>query len=80
MINNNEQDRIDMAEEISEIRLSGKVNMYDRKEVINELFALGYDYTAEYLEENKEDYINLLKLRGEEYQRHVIRQLKEEFK
>lgn len=65
MINNNKEDREDMAKEIAEVRRTGKTNMFDRIAVIEILYDLGYDYTAEYLEENKEDYLDLLKLSGE---------------
>lgn len=59
------EDIIEMAQEIAEVRKTGVVNMYDRGGVINVLEVLGYDYTADYIKENKEDYIKLLKLSGD---------------
>jgi len=61
MINNCIEDRIDIAKEIAEVRKSGLVNMFDRFGV---LMDLGYDYAAEYIEKNRMDYLELLKLSG----------------
>lgn len=66
MINNNQEDRKEMAHEIAEVRRTGRTNMFDRRAVIEILYELGHDYTAEYLEENKDDYFDLLKLSGED--------------
>lgn len=65
MINNNKEDRNCMAKEIAEVRRTGRTNMFDRITVIEILYQLGYDFTAEYLEENKGDYMSLLELSGE---------------
>lgn len=65
MINNYEQDRIEMAKEIAEVRKTGAVNMFDRRSVIDILESLGYDFTAEYISENKNDYLALLEKSGE---------------
>lgn len=62
MINTNNDDRIEMAQEIAEIRNSSKTNMFDRQAVIDLLYENGYDFTAEYIIENKDDYLELLKL------------------
>lgn len=65
MVNNCQEDRIEMAQEIAKVRESGLTNMFDRNRVIEILYAMGHDYTAEYLEENKNDYMSLLELSGE---------------
>lgn len=46
--------------EIAEIRRSGWCNMYSVEAVINALYELGCDYTAEFISENKEYYLETL--------------------
>lgn len=63
--NNNQEDRIEMAQELAEVRGTGLVNMMDRKGVIDVLYSMGHDFSAEYLEDNKSDYMELLVLSGQ---------------
>ncbi|BAO04977.1 uncharacterized protein CBO05P1_258 [Clostridium botulinum B str. Osaka05] len=65
MINNCKEDRLEMAKEIAEVRKTGETNMLIRSNVINILYSLGYDFTADYIQNERTDYINLLKLSGD---------------
>lgn len=60
----NKENKIEMVQEIAEVRRTGLTNMFDRNSVIDMLYTMGYDYTAEYLEENKREYMDLLKMSG----------------
>jgi chorismate mutase len=60
----NNDDRIEMAKEIAEVRKTGMTNMFDRSSVIEILRDLGHDDTAEYLRDNRDEYMELLKLSG----------------
>lgn len=64
-INHNEEDRIEMAKEIAEVRRTGEVNMMDRQGVAEILFEMGFDYTAEYILANVGDFFSLLELSKE---------------
>lgn len=65
MLNNCKEDRLEMAKEIAEVRKTGETNMLIRSNVINILYSLGYDFTADYIQNKRADYINLLKLSGD---------------
>lgn len=65
MKNNNQEDRIEMAQELAEVRKTVLTNMMDRLGVAEVLTSLGYDYTSEYIKDNKADYMDLLVLSGE---------------
>ena len=49
------------ARDIAQVRRTGLVNMLDRRGVIEVLEGLGCANTAEYIECNKKDYMELLK-------------------
>lgn len=59
------QEKIEMAQDISLVRKTGMTNMFDRRNVIEVLYMMGHDVTAEYLEDNKSEYMELLKLSGD---------------
>lgn len=63
MIDN--QEKIEMAQDIALVRKTDATNMFDRRNVIEVLYMMGHDTTAEYLEDNKSEYMELLKLSGE---------------
>jgi chorismate mutase len=63
-INHNEEDRIEMAKEIAEVRRTGETNMLDRGRVAELLDEMGFDYTAEYIRVNTGDYMSLLEKSG----------------
>lgn len=52
------------AKDIAQVRRTGLVNMFNRKGVIKVLENLGCENTAEYIECNKKDYMELLKESG----------------
>ena len=60
----NLQDRKECAQEIAEVRKTGRVNMWDRMGVAEVLYDLGYDFTAEHITDNRDDYLSLLKESG----------------
>jgi chorismate mutase len=64
-INHNQEDRVEMAKEIAEVRRTGETNMMDRRRVAEILREMGFDFTADYIEENVGDYMSLLTLSGE---------------
>ncbi|GAA0071699.1 hypothetical protein UT300003_32240 [Clostridium sardiniense] len=61
----NLEDIKECAMEIAEVRKTGIVNMFNRAGVVEALYQFGYDFTAEYIRDNKEDYIELLEKSGE---------------
>jgi chorismate mutase len=63
-VNHNEEDRIEMAKEIAEVRRTGETNMFDRTRVAELLEEMGFEYTAEYIRANVGDYGSLLELSG----------------
>lgn len=58
------QEKIEIAQELAYIRRVGATNMFDRKGVIEILQLIGQNTIAEYLEDNKSEYIELLVLSG----------------
>lgn len=50
----------DIIKGIAMVRRAGLTNMFDRKNVIMILKELGYNNIADYLEENKKEYLELL--------------------
>lgn len=62
MKNNCIEDRIEMAQEIAEVRKTSRVNMFDRAGVADVLGELDYPYTADYIMENRDDYLELLEM------------------
>lgn len=62
MNNVNNEEKIEIAKELAYIRRVGATNMFDRKNVIELLYLMGHDTTAEYLEDNKSKYMELLEL------------------
>ena len=50
----------DIIKGIATIRRTNLVNMFDRKNVIVILKEFGYNNIADYLEENKKEYLELL--------------------
>lgn len=61
----NLEDIKECAMEIAEVRKTGIVNMFNRAGVVEALYQLGYDFTANHIRDNKEDYIELLEKSGE---------------
>ena len=62
MINRNEEDRLEMVNEIKEaIKLGHMISNEDIYNLQLNLEDLGYDYTAEYVSEEPEDALNLIK-------------------
>lgn len=51
-----------IAKAIAEVRKTGKVNMFDRRNVVDVMQNLGYYEEAEYIIDNKDKYIDLLNL------------------
>lgn len=61
MINNNINDRKEMAEEIGYIVKTFNIDIFDKKTILKDLKELGYDYTAEYIKQiSKKDYVNII--------------------
>lgn len=61
----NEQDIRETAQEIAEVRKTGRANMFDIEAVVYELYHLGHTFTAEYIQDNRKDYVDrLLELSG----------------
>jgi hypothetical protein len=56
---------IKIAKEIAEIRRTGLVNMFFLNDVLELMFVLGYNDTAEYIKMNRTEYLNLLELSGD---------------
>lgn len=52
--------RVDIIKGIAMVRKTGMTNMFDRENVIIILKELGYNNIADYLEENKKEYLELL--------------------
>lgn len=52
--------RVDIIKGITMVRRTGLTNMFDRKNVIVILKEFGYNNIADYLEENKKEYLELL--------------------
>ena len=50
----------DIIKGITMVRRTGLANMFDRKNVIVILKEFGYNNIADYLEENKKEYLELL--------------------
>lgn len=50
----------DIIKGIELVRKTGMTNMFDRKNVIVILKEFGYNNIADYLEENKKEYLELL--------------------
>lgn len=50
----------DIIKGITAVRKTNLVNMFDRKNVIVILKEFGYNNIADYLEENKKEYLELL--------------------
>lgn len=63
MINNNINDRKEMAEEIGYVVKTFSIDIMDKKTILQDLKGLGYDYTAEYIKQiSKKDYVNIILL------------------
>lgn len=60
----NDEDKIEVAKGIAQVRRSGKVNMFDRRGVIDVMYMIGDDFSADHLASNPDDYIELLELSG----------------
>lgn len=60
----NNEDRIEVAKSIAQVRRTGKVNMFDRRGVITLMYMIGDDFSADYLANNPDEYMKLLELSG----------------
>ena len=58
----NESDKMEIVQNLREVRDSGAVNMFDKSGVVNELYNAGYDFSVEQVESmNANKYIEILK-------------------
>ena len=58
--NNQDQDKAKMAQELAQVRESGRTNMFDRATVMAILIEMNCVDTAFYLQEHKEEFMDLL--------------------
>ena len=59
-----EEQKIEMAKDIAEVRETGETNMFDYYAVVRILHDLHHEETSNYLWHNKKEFMNLLILSG----------------